>query len=274
MIEPAQDQPRDPSPSPAKSDYRAREPEPPRSAIGENVPKDRFVISAGWLLTAAYLLFVALPSMRNWNSFLELSPNEWGDFLAGVFSPLAFLWLVVGYQLQRHQLSLQGRELKLQTDELFEARAVATLQADAQKNQADAMAHLAEFTRLQLELQEKAIRVGTRPRFEIKVDKLDANRLLIGVTNVGAPAFGILFRVDNGWELQTRSVQEGGDFNLETDAYTRLLISRLPDGLGKSARLQIRFELDAKSDVLYAYEVQDTFASPHRITTTDRMREG
>ena len=34
-----------------------------------------------------------------------LSLNEWGDFLAGAFGPIAFMWLVTGY-LQ------QGKELR------------------------------------------------------------------------------------------------------------------------------------------------------------------
>ena len=38
-------------------------------------------------------------------------PNSVGDFLAGVFSPVAFLWLILGY----HQ---QGEELKLNTKAL------------------------------------------------------------------------------------------------------------------------------------------------------------
>ena len=38
--------------------------------------------------------------------------NELGDFLAGFFTPLAFLWLVVGYFLQKDEFQLQREELE------------------------------------------------------------------------------------------------------------------------------------------------------------------
>jgi hypothetical protein len=43
---------------------------------------------------------------------LAMKPNEFGDFLAGVFSPVAFLWLVLGFIQQGHELSLQIAELR------------------------------------------------------------------------------------------------------------------------------------------------------------------
>lgn len=38
--------------------------------------------------------------------------SELGDFLAGFFTPLAFLWLVIGYLLQKDEFQLQREELK------------------------------------------------------------------------------------------------------------------------------------------------------------------
>lgn len=38
--------------------------------------------------------------------------SELGDFLAGFFTPLAFLWLVVGYFLQKDEFQLQREELE------------------------------------------------------------------------------------------------------------------------------------------------------------------
>ncbi len=42
--------------------------------------------------------------------------NEWGDLLAGLFAPLAFLWLVVGYYQQGQELKAQVAELKNSVD--------------------------------------------------------------------------------------------------------------------------------------------------------------
>ena len=49
---------------------------------------------------------------------LAMEPNEFGDFLAGAFSPLAFLWLIIGYMQQGEELSLNTEALRLQSDEL------------------------------------------------------------------------------------------------------------------------------------------------------------
>ncbi|WP_143516488.1 hypothetical protein [Pseudomonas sp. B14(2017)] len=47
--------------------------------------------------------------------------NSIGDFLAGVFSPLAFLWLVLGFIQQGLELRISSDALKLQAQELRES---------------------------------------------------------------------------------------------------------------------------------------------------------
>ena len=47
-----------------------------------------------------------------------LSLNELGDYLAGVFAPLAFLWLVIGYFQQGDELRLSRDEITRQANEL------------------------------------------------------------------------------------------------------------------------------------------------------------
>lgn len=44
--------------------------------------------------------------------------NEIGDFLAGFFSPIAFLWLIIGYFQQGEELKLNTKALELQVNEL------------------------------------------------------------------------------------------------------------------------------------------------------------
>ena len=57
-----------------------------------------------------------------------LSLNELGDFLAGIFAPIAFFWLILGYIQQGKQLDQnttaleqQERALQLQIDEMKES---------------------------------------------------------------------------------------------------------------------------------------------------------
>ncbi|KTB90228.1 hypothetical protein AO073_27160 [Pseudomonas syringae ICMP 11293] len=66
----------------------------------------------GAFLTVAYLALMGWWLSVNWAAFLCLKLNELGDFLAGTFGPVAFLWLVLGF-IQ------QGRELRLQSEELM-----------------------------------------------------------------------------------------------------------------------------------------------------------
>ena len=46
----------------------------------------------------------------------SMGPNEWGDFLAGVFAPLAFLWLVIGYYRQGDEIAKSTQQLERQAD--------------------------------------------------------------------------------------------------------------------------------------------------------------
>ena len=53
-----------------------------------------------------------------WELLMAGNLNELGDFLAGVFTPLAFGWLVYGYLLQSKELRLQREELALTRKQL------------------------------------------------------------------------------------------------------------------------------------------------------------
>ncbi|MEQ1672730.1 MAG: hypothetical protein ABL893_17905, partial [Hyphomicrobium sp.] len=48
---------------------------------------------------------------RFW-TFWKSPPNSFGDALAGIFAPLAFLWLVVGVFVQKDELSQQLKEFQ------------------------------------------------------------------------------------------------------------------------------------------------------------------
>jgi hypothetical protein len=104
------------------------------------------VVTLVWLGTMAVLFY--------WSSAQasQMKPNEWGDFFAGVFAPLAFLWLVLGY-LQ------QGEELRLSTEAL-------RLQAEELKNSVEQQRELVEVTRQQVEGEREALAYERRQREE------------------------------------------------------------------------------------------------------------
>ena len=72
----------------------------------------------GYALTVAYLIAIAYFSVRNLSAFDNIGPEGWGNFLAGVFAPLAFFWLVLGFLQQGHELRQSANALWLQSEEL------------------------------------------------------------------------------------------------------------------------------------------------------------
>jgi hypothetical protein len=72
----------------------------------------------GIRLTIGYLLLVAVWILWDWPEIVKLDPNEVGDMLAGVFAPLAFLWLVLGFFQQGDELRNNVQALLLQAKEL------------------------------------------------------------------------------------------------------------------------------------------------------------
>ncbi|WP_420568151.1 hypothetical protein [Thalassovita sp.] len=72
----------------------------------------------GWLVTLIWLCFFFPAVLLNAPHFLTLDANEWGDFLAGAFAPLAFFWLVLGFFQQGKELQHSVDALNLQAKEL------------------------------------------------------------------------------------------------------------------------------------------------------------
>ena len=75
-----------------------------------------FVMGGLSILYIAAILF--LRGNDAWEFLRAGNLNELGDFLAGVFTPLAFGWLVYGYLLQSKELRLQREELTLTRKQL------------------------------------------------------------------------------------------------------------------------------------------------------------
>ncbi|WP_417212129.1 hypothetical protein [Acinetobacter venetianus] len=74
------------------------------------------------------------------------SLNEFGDFLAGVFAPVAFFWLILGYMQQGQQLEQntkaleqQERALQLQIEEMRQGIKQQVELVQLQRQQLDAM---------------------------------------------------------------------------------------------------------------------------------------
>ena len=88
-----------------------------------------FVVGALSVLYIATILFFRFNDA--WGLLRAGNLNELGDFLAGFFTPLAFLWLVYGYLLQSKELRLQREELALTRKQLGEQTALLQEQVTA-----------------------------------------------------------------------------------------------------------------------------------------------
>ena len=72
----------------------------------------------GLALTALYLVGLVIYLWLQGQNPADLRLNELGDFLGGVSSPLAFLWLVLGFFQQSREIRLSGKALQLQAAEM------------------------------------------------------------------------------------------------------------------------------------------------------------
>jgi len=91
----------------------------------------------GYGLTFLYIGIMIGIAVSKWNEVCDMKLNEIGDFLAGVFAPVAFLWLILGYIQQREELKQNTKELENQKEEL--------------KKQAEATEKLIEIEKRKLE---------------------------------------------------------------------------------------------------------------------------
>jgi hypothetical protein len=85
----------------------------------------------GLTLTFLYLILMGLyiSSEVGWLSFTHLSVERMGSFLEGAFAPLAFLWLVIGYFLQKKELRQNTEAMKMQFVEIQKSAEQAVLQS-------------------------------------------------------------------------------------------------------------------------------------------------
>jgi hypothetical protein len=138
----------------AKGDMSKRLPRP--IVIG-------FWLTAIWVVGIVLIVAAAKPcdtSALSWSAkhLSCLSINEIGDFLAGAFAPLAFLWLVATVLVQAQELSAQREELELTRNEMRENRGVAEATRKAIEQQSETAKKSADFIGAQTKFAEEQLR--------------------------------------------------------------------------------------------------------------------
>jgi hypothetical protein len=89
-------------------------------------------------LTAFYVGGAIIIMGAKFDDLILLKLNEIGDFAAGVFGPVAFVWLVLGYLQQGKELRISSDALCMQADEL---RASVMQQTEMVKAQNSSLLH-------------------------------------------------------------------------------------------------------------------------------------
>ncbi len=90
-------------------------------------------VLGGLAVTFVYQILMAMyiASEVGWLEFTRLSVERMGSFLEGAFAPLAFLWLVIGYFLQKKELRQNTDAMKMQFIEIQKSAEQAVAQTEA-----------------------------------------------------------------------------------------------------------------------------------------------
>ena len=94
-----------------------------------------FLIWFGLGLTIVWLVLLSLyvSNTTGWRHIGDAPIETLGNFLEGAFAPLAFLWLVIGYFLQKKELMQNTEAIKMQYVEIQKSANQAEIQAEAIK---------------------------------------------------------------------------------------------------------------------------------------------
>lgn len=134
----------------------------------QNLPPAKKPFYKSWLFWAAiYGLFILGYSL----AFIFIDPekkvlltsNELGDFLAGVFAPLAFLFLYLGYIQQGRELKQNTHALNLQAQELQNS-------VEQQRLLAEATIDDLNITKEQIQTQQRKELIEAQPFWHFSVN--------------------------------------------------------------------------------------------------------
>ena len=120
----------------------------------------RWPIWVGAIISVAWLAYLVIYRFSTSAQFAALPPNEFGDFLAGAFAPLAFLWLVLGFWQQGQELRHSADALRLQGRELQHS-------VEQQRELVEVTREQLHFENLKLEEARAELDRSSKPRLHI-----------------------------------------------------------------------------------------------------------
>lgn len=186
--------------------------------------------------------------------------SDIGDYLSGIFAPVALLWFIASYKLQTKELELQRKELSNSVKAQQGAEEALQEQVNAMKEQTNIMT---EQFRLTLESMRKAdeMRELGRPHFKIEreginymledVERINSEKIffkcIIPIMNIGSKADIIYISIKhpkNGEKILTNATGDVGHFayyiEAEYDAEKSVIVV--------TSNFEIRDELKHRTD--------------------------
>ncbi|WP_369012467.1 hypothetical protein [Acinetobacter baumannii] len=116
-------------------------------------PTNPFYKTWVFWVVCLYLLIIFLYTLKfclGKGENVLLPSNELGDFLAGAFAPLAFLFLILGYKQNSESIRIQNEELKASTEAL-------KLQVAEMKESVDQQKIMAQLQQRELEDRHNSV---------------------------------------------------------------------------------------------------------------------
>jgi hypothetical protein len=115
------------------AEYEMQGNEEPFNAFGNPAPDWRVWFGAIFSVLWIGMLSMYIAGTVGWGNIRHAPIATMGNFLEGAFAPLAFLWLVIGYFLQKKELVQNTNAIKMQYVEIQKSAAQAEIQTHAIK---------------------------------------------------------------------------------------------------------------------------------------------
>ena len=144
------------------------------------------------------LIYVGGICLLRWDDLPELQTmplNEFADFLSGIFGPLTFFWLILGYMQQQKELQQNTKALEMQAEEL--------------KHSVEQHKELVKTTQLQVETDRQSLEFEKVKHFQESLPVMTLSKTRwnskqmnnkikysFEIKNSGAAATGISFKTE------------------------------------------------------------------------------